>query len=209
MNELKKSVDVVAEPWKQSTYSDDAEKWTFIFWNVDYPFYGLFEHLDLTAVLELACGHGRHSEIVAKRSDQLTLMDVHEENLEYCRKRLAQFRNTVFYKNSGHDFQPIADEALTAIFCYDAMVHFSPDIVQAYLHDTARVLKSGGMALYHHSNYPAPPDRHYGQNPHARNHMTESLFRGFSDESGLAIVESLPIQWGGVADLDRLTLLRK
>ena len=36
------------------------------------------------------------------------------------------------------------------------MVHFSADLVQAYLRDTARVLKPGGMALYHHSNYPAP-----------------------------------------------------
>src|SRR4026207_695422 len=92
----------------------------------------------------LACGHGRHSKIVAERSGQLTLMDVHEENIEHCRTRLARFQNTVFFKNSGHDFQPITDDALTAIFCYDAMVHFSPDLVQAYLRDTARVLKPGG-----------------------------------------------------------------
>jgi len=39
--------------------------------------------------------------------------------------------------------------------------------------------------------------------------MTESLFRQFTDEAGPALVESLPIEWGGVADLDRLTLLRK
>ena len=209
MNTLKESVEVVADPWKQSTYYDDAEKWTIVFWSEDHPFYPLFKRLDLTAVLELACGHGRHSEIVAERSGQLTLMDVHEQNIEYCRTRLARFQNIVFFTNSGHDFRPIADGALTAIFCYDAMVHFSPDLVQAYLRDTARVLKPGGMALYHHSNYPAPLDRHYGQNPHARNHMTESLFRQFTDEAGLALVESLPIEWGGVADLDRLTLLRK
>jgi hypothetical protein len=73
----------------------------------------------------------------------------------------------------------------------------------------ASVLKPGGMALYHHSNYPAPLDRHYRRNPHARNHMTESLFRQFTDEAGLALVESLPIEWRGMADLDRLTLLRK
>jgi SAM-dependent methyltransferase len=167
VNTLKESVEVVADPWKQSTYYDDAEKWTIIFWSEDHPFYPLFKRLDLTAVLELACGHGRHSEIVAKRCGQLTLMDVHEENIEYCRTRLARFQNTVFFTNSGHDFQPITDDALTAIFCYDAMVHFSPDLVEAYLRDTARVLTPGGMALYHHSNYPAPLDWHYGQNPHA------------------------------------------
>jgi len=35
------------------------------------------------------------------------------------------------------------------------MVHFSADLVQAYLRDTARVLKPRGMALYHDSNLPA------------------------------------------------------
>jgi len=39
--------------------------------------------------------------------------------------------------------------------------------------------------------------------------MTESLFRHFSDEAGLVVVESLPIDWGGVTNLDRLTLLKK
>jgi len=209
MNDLAKSVQVVADPWKQSTYYDDAEPWRFIFWSEAHPFYPLFKRLDLTEVLELACGHGRHSEIVAERSGQLILMDVHEENIKYCRTRLARFRNIMFLTNSGHDFRPIADNALTAIFCYDAMVHFSPDLVEAYLRDTARVLKPGGMALYHHSNYPVPRDRHYGQNLHARNHMTESLFRQFSGGAGLAIVDTLPIEWGGVANLDRLTLLRK
>jgi hypothetical protein len=72
--------------------------------------------------LELACGHGRHSEIVAEGSGQLTLMDVHEENIEYCRTRLARFRNIAFFTNSGHDFRPIADGALTAI---SAMMRWS------------------------------------------------------------------------------------
>jgi hypothetical protein len=46
------------------------------------------------------------------------------------------------------------------------------------------------MALYHHSNYAAPLDRHYGQNPLARNHMTEGLFRQFSDQAGLTLIAS-------------------
>jgi hypothetical protein len=52
MNTLKESVEVVADPWKQSTYYDDAEKWTIIFWSEDHPFYPLFKRLDLTAVLD-------------------------------------------------------------------------------------------------------------------------------------------------------------
>ena len=104
MNSLAQSVAIVADPWKQGTYYNDAEQWTFIFWSDDHPFHPLFKRLDLTAVLELACGHGRHSEIVAERSGQFILMDVHEENIDYCRRRLAQFQNIVFFANNGTTF---------------------------------------------------------------------------------------------------------
>jgi len=207
MNSIEQSVQVVAEAWKQSTYYEDAEAWTFIFWSEGHPFYPLFKHLDLTNVLELACGHGRHTEVIAGGTTKLILMDVHDENLTYCRSRLASFNHIEFCKNNGFDFKPVDNNSLNSVFCYDAMVHFSPDIVQSYLRDTARVLKPGGMALYHHSNYPAPLDRHYGQNPHARNHMTEMLFRQYANEAGLTIVETVPLTWGDVEDLDRLTLL--
>jgi hypothetical protein len=39
------------------------------------------------------------------------------------------------------------------------MVHFDSDVIQVYLQDTARVLRWGGRALFHHSNYSAGPAR--------------------------------------------------
>jgi cyclopropane fatty-acyl-phospholipid synthase-like methyltransferase len=89
------------------------------------------------------------------------------------------------------------------------MVHFSPDIVQSYLKDASRVLQHGGMILLHHSNYESKIEQHYGMNPHARNHMTFHLFKGFCDEAGLEIEESVVIPWGGVDELDRVSLVRK
>jgi hypothetical protein len=97
-------------------------KWTFIFWSEDHPFYPLFKRLDLTAVLELACGDGRHSEIVAEGCGQLTRMDVHEENIKYCRTRLARFRNIVFLRIAATTFNLSQDDALTAI---SAMMRWS------------------------------------------------------------------------------------
>jgi hypothetical protein len=64
------------------------------------------------------------------------------------------------------------------------------------------------MALLHHSNHAALPGIvHYGQNPHARNHMTYELFRDFAQQARLTILESHTIAWGGIADLDRVSLL--
>jgi cyclopropane fatty-acyl-phospholipid synthase-like methyltransferase len=142
------------------------------------------------------------------RADRLTLMDIHESNLEVCRDRLRMHADIICTRNNGYDFRPIADRSVTAIFCYDAMVHFSPDLVQSYLNDTKRVLTPGGMALFHHSNYAAPEDRPYGQNPHARNHMTFDLFCSYAASARLAVEKSEILDWGGVEKLDRLTLLR-
>lgn len=89
------------------------------------------------------------------------------------------------------------------------MVHFSPDIVQNYLKDAARILKPEGMGLFHHSNYAAPMDRHYGQNPHARNHMTKDLFAYFAAQAGLKVVESVVIDWSTSKDLDCVSLVRR
>jgi hypothetical protein len=89
------------------------------------------------------------------------------------------------------------------------MVHFSPDVVESYLKDSARVLIKGGKALFHHSNYPAPMDRHYGLNPHARNHMTQSLFIELTEKNGLVVEESIPIEWAGEPNLDCVSLCSK
>ena len=139
---------------------------------------------------------------------QLTLMDIHQANLDTCRKRLAGLGNVQYILNDGYDFQPVPDASLTAIICYDAMVRFSPDLVAAYLEDARRVLAPDGMALLHHSNCDADPSQHYGLNPQARNRMKMGMFRELAQAAGLEVVDSKTIDWAEVAKLDGLTLLR-
>jgi SAM-dependent methyltransferase len=207
MQDINESVRQVGEPWKDSPYYANAEKQMHVFWQDGTPFRKLFDQLELTATVELACGHGRHASHIAGRCDRLALMDIHAENIDFCRSRLERFSNVEYYVNSGFDFQPLADKSLSAIFCYDAMVHFSPDIVRSYLHDASRVLRPGGMALFHHSNHPAPLHVPYSQNPHARNHMTVPLFASYAAEAGLLVKESTIMAWGSEPDLDGLTLV--
>ncbi len=207
--DIKASVDLVAEPWINSPYYGEAEQWTFIFWSQRSKFPQFFNQLDLDSVIELGCGHGRHAEVIQNKVGKLYLMDVLQENVEFCKRRLGSNQRLAFLKNDGHTFQPIEPNSVTAIFCYDAMVHFSPDIVASYISDAHRVLKPGGQALFHHSNYPAPLGQHYGQNPHARNHMTFELFLEFANAGSLSIVASKALRWGVHDDLDRVSLLRK
>ena len=138
-------------------------------------------------------------------------MDIFEENLLKTSKRLDSKRAMNFEAllGDGHTFQPVENSDLTSVYCYDAMVHFSPDIVESYLLDTHRVLRPKGKGLFHHSNYHAHTERHYGLNPHARNHMTIDLFEKYCNRAGLRILESFPIDWGGCVNLDRISLVQK
>lgn len=205
--DLEQSVGIVGEAWKDSPYYADAERWTFIFWDHDHGFRDYFDLLDLGHVVELACGHGRHSERIAPLASHVTLMDIHDGNLQACRERLGGYANVSIRKNNGYDYRPLESGTATSVVCYDAMVHFSPDLVASYLEDTARVLAPGGMALFHHSNYDVETGRHYGQNPHARNRMSMDIFRDYAAKAGLDVVKSRTMDWSGVANLDGLTLV--
>lgn len=82
--------------------------------------------------------------------------------------------------------------------------------MKSYLNDAAWILAPEGLFLSHHSNYSANPGSpSYGLNPHARNHMSHELLKSIATGAHLEIVEGTSITWGGVSNLDRVTLLQR
>lgn len=212
-SDLKHVAKNEAQVWEQSTYYDHAEQWTWLFWDEKQRFFPLFKQLDIHKTLELACGHGRHGEKIllqyAEQLDHLYMMDILPSNIEYCRKRIGDYENVTILENNGVDFQPIPSESLTAVFCYDAMVHFDREVVRSYLFDISRVLLPGGKALLHHSNYTIDSGIDFGCNPHARAYMTTALFRDYAKQAGLHVLEQVVMPWAEVAELDCISLLMK
>ncbi len=207
---LRRSAEASSKPFVDSTYYGEAEKWTPYWWDGRLAFRGFFDRLDLEFVIELSSGYGRHAEYSAKLCKHLVLMDVIGRNLKICRVRLGErFPHLAFVHNNGYDFQPVGDGTASAIYCYDSMVHFSADLVASYLTDTLRVLRPGGRALYHHSNYPGPQLAHFGQHPHARQCMTQEAFCHLARERGLRVVENVIIPWGEVEALDCITMVER
>ena len=101
----------------------------------------------------------------------------------------------------------MADKSLTAIFCYDAMVHFHRDIVREYLVDTKRVLVPGGRALFHHSNNSLDPDSPFDKNAHGRAYLSAALFRKYAEAAGLKVLEQRVIDWVQSKELDCVSLV--
>lgn len=209
MSELKRKIRDVRDPWVNSPYYIHAEEWTFIFWDPHHPFRNLFDQLPKDKGIELACGFGRHAEKAAPLVGHLTLVDVIKENLAVCRERLKGVKNVSFKLGEGASFPATGKNAVSMIYCYDAMVHFDPAVVEAYLKDTARVLRKGGRALYHHSNYAEGKGRDWAQNPHARNYMTRDLFAELAHANGLKVLEQTVIDWSEAKNLDCISLIEK
>ena len=201
----------IKRDWAAAPYYDLAEQNLWPFWSDDRPFLRLFRTLDRSEMVELACGHGRHAAHARDHHPfgRLTLVDVNEQNIAFCRRRFAGDSRFQYLVNSGSDLAALRSAGYSAIFCYDAMVHFEYDDVFAYLAESHRILREGGRALLHHSNYDGSPGTRYSDNPHWRNFMSARLFAHAAMRCGFTVVEQHLLDWAGVTNLDCVTLLEK
>jgi SAM-dependent methyltransferase len=209
----------IVQGWRKNPYYDRAElqDWLHTFWADDSPFRVKLGQLDLSCLVDLACGHGRHAAKIISdpripKPSRLTLLDVNIENIRYCKRRFAAVPMIEVQLNNGIDFSPLKNGSASAIFCWDAMVHFEFDCVISYVRDAFRVLKPNGRALFHHSNYTVPGSN-WLDNPHGRNFMSRELFAHVAMRAGFQVVDQVILNWGtGDAhfhNLDCVSLLEK
>jgi len=191
----------------------DNEEDLNIFWANNSIFYNMFKKLDLENVIELACGEGRHVKKYVNKAGNITLVDILDKNIKVCQERYKDCNNIRYYCNDGYDLKELKDNSYTALFTYDAMVHFEMMDIYSYLKDIYRVLKPNGMALFHHSNNGEDYRNNFLSNKHCRNFMSKEIFAYLAYKCGFEIVEQYIIDWGKgenlVKSLDCVTLVRK
>lgn len=179
-----------------------------VFWSKDSSFFKLFSQLDLTNVVELACGRGRHVPQYLNQTSNVMLVDILEKNIEFCKERFDGIDKISYYCNNGYDLYELSPESYTSLFTYDAMVHFELIDVYKYLLETFRILKKGGKALFHHSNYDKDYKCSFTNSINGRNFMNKQIFAHLSNRAGFEIIEQKIINWGA-ENLDCITLVKK
>jgi ubiquinone/menaquinone biosynthesis C-methylase UbiE len=204
----------VIDTWKTESspdyaYFDAVEHQAGGFWADDSLYRKEFDKLDLSSVLEIACGKGRHSAQIADRCGKLILADTSTDAIAFAAQRFSDKPNVSTHLIADGETLPfISNASLTAAFSYDAMVHFEALTMASYLREMSRVLVPGGMALFHHSNYSAAPENNFNQNPGWRNFMTYDLMRYLASRAGLKILSHHTIDWAAPGS-DALTLFVK
>ena len=124
--------------------------------------------LDVPTIVEIGAGYGRLSEYLARRCDRLVLVDLTPKCVEACRRRFASFGHVEHHLTDGVSL-PVDDHTVDFVFSFDALVHADLRTMRSYCREIARVLRPGGVAFVHHSNFgetrrlsdPPPRNRHW------------------------------------------------
>ncbi len=191
-------------------YFEVAENALDTFWSEDSPFYQMFKELDLDNVIELACGRGRHVPKYIDQANHITLVDILDKNIDYCQQRFSNYSKISYYRNDGYDLKELETAKYSALFAYDAMVHFELIDIYSYMNDIYRVLVNGGYALIHHSNMTSDYKMSFEKagNPGGRNYMSKELFAYIAYRAGFDIIEQKIIDWS-LPNMDCISLVRK
>lgn len=185
----------------------ETEELLNIFWGKDSLFRKMFEQIDKSKIIELACGRGRHVAQYYESNIEIMLVDILQKNIDICQKRFQNYTNVGYYCNNGYNMQELTSDHYTAVFSYDAMVHFEMWDIYEYLKDIYRVLKKNGMALIHHSNLDWNYRASFAET--GRNFMSKNIFAHMAYQIGFKIVEQQIIDWEGIEGLDCVSLIMK
>jgi SAM-dependent methyltransferase len=187
-------------------YFTSAEAQTGLQWEWVQSF--LSPHpVDYTTTLELSCGHGRNSEILASLAQNMILVDVNPENIAFCKRRFED-KQWHFIVNNGFDLRDVASGSITFVHCFEAAVHMDLEIILSYIKEFRRILTPGGFGFVHHSNVTAYPGADIRKVYGWRTFMSKAIFAHLCIHNGLEIIDQHIFDQGGPG-ADCLSLLRK
>src|SRR6202030_1187821 len=107
----------------------------------------MLDGIEYATVLDLASGHGRNAQRLAENARLVYCVDINPENITFLSRRFKGDRRFVGVRNDGASLSFCDDASIDLLYCFDAMVHFDLEIVQAYLKEGFRVVRSGGHAF--------------------------------------------------------------
>jgi len=106
--------------------------------------------------LDVGCGVGRLTRVLAGRAHEVYGLDVSSEMLMRARELHSGLHNVHWVQGDGRGLAPIGDASIDACVAHVVFQHIpDPDITLGYVKEIGRVLSPGGWAAFEVSNDPA------------------------------------------------------
>lgn len=163
--------------------------------NLDY----MFELLEVTpdpedVVVEIGCGVGRMTRVLAARCRRVLALDISSEMLARARELNPGLQNVDWLLGDGASLADVEDGAVDACVSVVVFQHIpDPQVTYGYVSEIGRVLRPGGWAAIQVSN---DPSVHAGR-PRLRDRL-----RAFGGRASRR--DRDPAWRGSAVDLDRL-----
>lgn len=106
-------------------------------------------------VVEVGCGVGRLTRVLAERARSVRAVDVSAEMLARAREASPDLDNVTWIHGDGATLTGIEDASADACFSHVVFQHIpDPAVTLGYVREMGRVLRPGGWAGFHVSNDP-------------------------------------------------------
>ena len=98
-------------------------------------------------ILEIAPGYGRCTQYLIPLATQLTVVDLTEKCIEYCKQRF-QGHPIRYHVNDGRSLEFLADDSIDFVFSWDSLVHADEDVMTNYLYQLCKKCVLGDTVLF-------------------------------------------------------------
>ena len=148
-------------------------------------------------VVEIGCGVGRLTQVIARRAAHVRALDVSPRMLERARGYGGALTNVKWLLGDGTGLAGIGDQSADACVSHVVFQHIpDPAITLGYVREIGRVLRPGGWAAFQISNDPRIHRRRGGR---------EGLRIGWRALTGRGPKGQADPSWlGSYVELDRL-----
>src|SRR3954452_22158453 len=106
-------------------------------------------------VVDLGCGLGRLTRVLAARARHVDALDVSGEMLRRAQELNAQLDNVDWHLGDGVSLRPLGDASADGVFSWVVFQHIpDPEVTLGYVREMGRVLRPGGWACFGISDDP-------------------------------------------------------
>jgi SAM-dependent methyltransferase len=104
-------------------------------------------------VLDIGCGVGRLTRVIAGRARRVYGIDVSEEMIARARAHHADLDNVEWIVGDGSSLRPLGDRSVDVCVSHVVFQHIpDPEVTLAYVAEMGRVLRPGGWSAFQLSN---------------------------------------------------------